>query len=170
MSSLPLSFSLSWSRFLSLSLPLPLPLHVSRSLSLSLSRSLPLPLHLHLPLSLSLSLSLPLSLLECAGGGAEIIGVRMIEEGVQSVTNVRHVLYTSSAYRFGSRPYVTDCPAQRSHHIATIGDKRCVRSRWRCARAVARGIAKLASCISAAIFTAVRLDKSALAQKLRQRR
>ena len=94
---------------------------------------------------------------------------RMIEYCVQPATNLKQALYTKNAYPFGSRPCVTDCPAQRSHHIATIGDKRCVRSRWRCTWALARGIAKLGSCISAAVLMAVRLDMAALAQKLRQR-
>ena len=94
---------------------------------------------------------------------------RFVEYCDQPAKNLKLVLRTRSAYRFGSRPYVTDCPAQRSHHIATIGDKRCVRSRWRCTWALARGIAKLGSCISAAVFMAVRLDMAALAQKLRQR-
>ena len=105
----------------------------------------------------------------CGCGGAEIRGARLVEYCDQPAKNLKQVLYTRTAYRFGSRPYVTDCPAQRSHHIATIGDKRCVRSRWRCTWALARGIAKLGSCISAAVFMAVRLDMAALAQKLRQR-
>ena len=95
---------------------------------------------------------------------------RIFEHCVQPATNLKQFLYTKSAYRFGSRPYVTDCPAQGSHHITTIGDERCVRSRFRCTCALARGVGKLGSCISAAVFMVVKLDMAALTQKFGQRR
>ena len=41
----------------------------------------------------------------------------MVEYCVQPTKKLKQVLYTKSAYRFESRPYVTDCPAQGSHHI-----------------------------------------------------
>ena len=41
----------------------------------------------------------------------------MVEHCVQPATNLKQVLYSKNAYPFGSRPYVTDCPAQGSHHI-----------------------------------------------------
>ena len=120
-------------------------------------------------LSVSMSVSVSVWVFVSVSVLVSVWRARIFEHCVQPATNLKQALYTKNAYPFGSRPCVTDCPAQRSHHIATIGDKRCVRSRWRCTWALARGIAKLGSCISAAVFMAVRLDMAALAQKLRQR-
>ena len=45
----------------------------------------------------------------CGCGGAEIRG-RLVEYCDQPAKNLKQVLYTRTACRFGSRPYVTDCP------------------------------------------------------------
>ena len=42
---------------------------------------------------------------EC--GNADIGRTRMVEDGVQPFKNMKHVLYTKSAYRFWARPCVT---------------------------------------------------------------
>ena len=49
------------------------------------------------------------------GGNAR--RARFVEYCDQPAKNLKLVLRTRSAYRFGSRPYVTDCSAQRPHHM-----------------------------------------------------